>query len=95
VRGGAGGDVHRPAMANEWKGEAADAARQAAARRETGGAKGPGDLRAPGTSGKSAAEEPEERRSGVVPEPEPEDVPELLGERSDYPISRGDDDGER
>jgi hypothetical protein len=28
----------------------------------------------------------EERQPGRVPEPEPEEVPELLGDRSDYPI---------
>jgi hypothetical protein len=29
----------------------------------------------------------EERQPGRVPEPEPEEAPELLGERSDYPIA--------
>ncbi len=27
------------------------------------------------------------RRAGTVPDPEPEEAPELLGERSDYPIA--------
>jgi hypothetical protein len=31
------------------------------------------------------------RGAGVVPEPELEEVPELLGERSDYPIPSGED----
>ena len=37
-----------------------------------------------------------ERPPGAVPDPEPEEAPELLGERSDYPIAwepgAGDED---
>ncbi|WP_041453705.1 hypothetical protein [Anaeromyxobacter dehalogenans] len=82
---------------NEWTDEAADRAREAAERRETGGAsvpaggaKGPGDLRVPGER-----REPDDvppRRAGVVPAPEREEAPELLGEQSDYPSSRPDPD---
>lgn len=76
---------------NEWTDEAADRARQAAERRETGeagGTKGPGALRVPAER-REPAEGPE-RRAGVVPPPDSEEAPELLGEQSDYPISRPD-----
>ena len=80
--------VARMANPSEWTDQASDAARQAAEQRETGGASvpaggtgGPGDLRAP-------AEEPEPAvRGGEIRNPDPEEVPELLGERSDYPLS--------
>jgi hypothetical protein len=83
---------------NEWTDQTADAARQAAERREAGGAsvaaggpRGPGDVRVPGVP-----EQAPDRASGTpgdrVPRqgPDPEEVPELLGERSDYPIPRGE-----
>ncbi len=39
-------------------------------------------------------EEAEGRRGGLVPDPEPEEAPELLGGRSDYPIAwDGEEDG--
>ncbi|GAO02746.1 hypothetical protein PSR1_01619 [Anaeromyxobacter sp. PSR-1] len=91
-----------PGMAeNEWTDGAADRAREAAERRETGGAsvpaggaKGPGDLRVPAERREPPQEAPDEppRRAGVVPPPEREEAPELLGEQSDYPISRPDPD---
>jgi hypothetical protein len=87
---------------NEWKDRAADAARQAAERRETGGgsgaaggAKGPGDTRVPGLPEQSP-EQAQDRVAGAPGDrmprdgPEPEEVPELLGERSDYPVPRGE-----
>ncbi len=50
------------------------------------GSEGRGRERAaPGTGG-------DERRHDVVPEPAPEEAPELLGERSDYPIAWDDDE---
>jgi hypothetical protein len=82
-------------MTTERKDDAASSAREAAERRETGGASEPAggsrDARDP-----RVATEPDEevvrRTPGSVPEPEREEAPELLGERSDYPIPRGDDE---
>lgn len=73
---------------NEWTDEAADRARRAAERRETGGAS------VPAGGAKGPAEPEPERRAGVVPAPDREEAPELLGEQSDYPISRPDPDRE-
>ena len=49
----------------------------------------PSDSKNRNTAGDAGA--PPERKDGPVKEPEPEEVPELLGERSDYPIPSGDD----
>jgi hypothetical protein len=59
-----------------------DAAREAAEARERGG------------EGSAAPPSPEgaaPRGTAVVPEPDQMEVPELLGERSDYPVPFGED----
>lgn len=53
----------------------------------TGATEGSAD---PGTPGDRPDEE---RQAGRVPEPEPEEAPELLGERSDYPIAWDGEEG--
>jgi hypothetical protein len=81
-------------MTTERKDDAASSAREAAERRETGGASEPAggsrDARDPRVT--EPDEEVVRRTPGSVPEPEREEAPELLGERSDYPIPRGDDE---
>jgi hypothetical protein len=43
------------------------------------------------TPPRSGATDPPEGDGGRIPAPSPEEVPELLGERSDYPIPFGDE----
>lgn len=45
----------------------------------------------PGERPAEGREEPG-RDAGTVPPPEPEEAPELLGERSDYPIAWDDEE---
>lgn len=47
--------------------------------------------RAPAATGDEAPGQAD-REAGRVPQPAPEEAPELLGERSDYPIAREDEE---
>jgi len=48
------------------------------------------DAREERNEGARGAAEPEAGRGAPIPEPSPEEVPELLGERSDYPVPFGE-----